>query len=147
MIDTQEKLLAFLPVMKSAAWLAIDTEADRLHAYPEKVCLIQISTTDGDRLIDPLAPMDINPFLAALTGRELIFHAADYDLRLLKKHHDFTPTEIFAKPDCGYWNNQTPSGQNKLGPSSDRWKVRSATYPGIALAMADQWGACPPSAN
>ena len=36
--------------------------------------------------------------------------------------------------------NQTPSGQNKLGPSADRWKLRSATYPGIAAAMADQWG-------
>ena len=94
-IDTQEKLAAFLPTIKSAAWLAIDTEADSLHAYPEKVCLIQISTTAGDRLVDPLAPMDINPFLDALVGRELIFHAADYDLRLLKKHHDFTPTEIF----------------------------------------------------
>ncbi len=95
MIDTQEKLSAFLPVIQSAAWLAIDTEADSLHAYPEKVCLIQISTVVGDRLVDPLAPMDLNPFLAALAGRELIFHAADYDLRLLKKHHDFTPTEIF----------------------------------------------------
>ncbi len=95
MIDTQEKLAAFLPVMKSAAWLAIDTEADSLHAYPEKVCLIQISTTAGDRLVDPLAKMDIAPFLDALSGRELIFHAADYDLRLLRKHHDFAPTEIF----------------------------------------------------
>ena len=36
--------------------------------------------------------------------------------------------------------NQTPSGQNKLGPSPDRWKLRSITYPGIAAAMADQWG-------
>ncbi len=36
--------------------------------------------------------------------------------------------------------NQTPSGQNKLGPSKDRWKLRSATYPGIANAMAEQWG-------
>ena len=95
MIDTNEKLAAFLPVVKNAAWLAIDTEADSLHAYPEKVCLIQISTTAGDRLVDPLADMDLNPFLAALTGRELIFHAADYDLRLLQKHHAFSPTEIF----------------------------------------------------
>jgi ribonuclease D len=94
-IDTQEKLAAFLPVVNAAAWLAIDTEADSLHAYPEKVCLIQISTTAGDRLVDPLAGIDIAPFLAALAGRELIFHAADYDLRLLKKHHDFHPTEIF----------------------------------------------------
>ena len=95
MIDTQEKLTAFLPVMKSAAWLALDTEADSLHAYPEKVCLIQISTAAGDRLVDPLASIDIAPFLDALAGRELIFHAADYDLRLLRKHHDFVPTEIF----------------------------------------------------
>lgn len=36
--------------------------------------------------------------------------------------------------------NQTPSGQNKLGPSPDRWKERSKTYVGIAEAMAQQWG-------
>lgn len=37
------------------------------------------------------------------------------------------------------WSNQTDSGQNRLGPSSDRWKIRSSTYPGIAKAMAEQW--------
>jgi hypothetical protein len=37
------------------------------------------------------------------------------------------------------WSNQTDSGQNKLGPSDDRWKLRSKTYHGIAQAMADQW--------
>jgi hypothetical protein len=37
------------------------------------------------------------------------------------------------------WSNQTDSGQNKLGPSEDRWKLRSKTYPGIAAAMANQW--------
>jgi hypothetical protein len=36
--------------------------------------------------------------------------------------------------------NQTESGQNRLGPSKDRWKERSRTYNGIALAMAQQWG-------
>ena len=36
--------------------------------------------------------------------------------------------------------NQTASGQNKLPPSADRWKIRSKTYPGIARAMAQQWG-------
>ena len=39
------------------------------------------------------------------------------------------------------WANQTDSGQNKLGPSVDRWKIRSATFAGIADAMASQWGA------
>lgn len=38
------------------------------------------------------------------------------------------------------WGNQSPGGQNKLGPSPDRWKDRSRTYPGIAKAMAEQWG-------
>ena len=38
------------------------------------------------------------------------------------------------------WANQTDSGQNKLPPSADRWKLRSKTYPGIAAAMAMQWG-------
>ena len=37
------------------------------------------------------------------------------------------------------WGNQTDSGQNKLGPSDDRWKERSKTYPGLAAAMALQW--------
>lgn len=38
------------------------------------------------------------------------------------------------------WANQTDSGQNRLGPSDDRWKERSKTYSGIANAMAQQWG-------
>lgn len=38
------------------------------------------------------------------------------------------------------WGNQTDSGQNKLGPSDDRWKIRSETFQGIADAMAAQWG-------
>ena len=38
------------------------------------------------------------------------------------------------------WGNQTISGQNKLPPSKDRWKIRSKTYHGIAKAMAEQWG-------
>ena len=37
------------------------------------------------------------------------------------------------------WANQTDSGQNKLPPSKDRWKLRSKTYEGIADAMASQW--------
>lgn len=38
------------------------------------------------------------------------------------------------------WGNQTDSGQNRLPPSEDRWKIRSETYAGIAEAMANQWG-------
>lgn len=38
------------------------------------------------------------------------------------------------------WGNQTDGGQNRLGPSDDRWKIRSTTYQGLADAMALQWG-------
>jgi hypothetical protein len=40
----------------------------------------------------------------------------------------------------GHWDNQTPSGQNKLSPGPRRAKDRARTYEGIAVAMAEQWG-------
>jgi ribonuclease D len=94
-IDDDVKLAALLPKLRAAKWLALDTEADSLHAYPEKVCLIQISTADGDVLVDPLAPINLGLLFDVFNGRELIFHAADYDLRLLEKHHQFRPAVIF----------------------------------------------------
>ena len=95
MIDTDDKLAEFLPAIRTAAWIAVDTEADSLHAYPEKVCLIQISTFAGDELVDPLANLQLDPFLDALNAHQLIMHGADYDLRLLRKHHEFVPSAIF----------------------------------------------------
>lgn len=50
------------------------------------------------------------------------------------------PTDVLPLPTNGVWSNQTPSGQNRLAPGPDRWKERSKTYPGIAAAMASQWG-------
>ena len=47
------------------------------------------------------------------------------------------PRMVDGKPR---WANQTDSGQNRLPPSADRWKIRSETYSGIAQAMATQWG-------
>lgn len=58
----------------------------------------------------------------------------------LKNLPKLSPTNIIPKPEKGYWGNQMPGGQNKLGESRERWKARSRTYPGIALAMAEQWG-------
>lgn len=61
----------------------------------------------------------------------------------LKNLPPLTPTQ-HVKPRIvngkKRWGNQTDSGQNKLAPSEDRWKIRSETYQGIADAMADQWG-------
>lgn len=57
----------------------------------------------------------------------------------LKNLLPLKPTNVLALPESGRWANQTTSGQNKLGPSEDRWKERSRTYQGIADAMAAQW--------
>lgn len=50
------------------------------------------------------------------------------------------PTDILPGGRKARRANQTASGQNKLPPSADRWKLRSKTYQGIADAMAEQWG-------
>jgi len=94
-IDTDGALAGFLPKLEAANSLAVDTEADSLHAYPEKICLIQITVGEEDRLIDPLAPLDLAPLLAELKRHTLILHGADYDLRMLRKNHGFVPERIF----------------------------------------------------
>jgi hypothetical protein len=58
------------------------------------------------------------------------------NLPRLRPTSQVAPRIVSGKPR---WGNQTDSGQNKLAPSEDRWKIRSETYLGIAEAMADQW--------
>lgn len=55
----------------------------------------------------------------------------------LKNLPPLEPTQVLKKDR---YANQTPSGQNKLGPSEERAMLRSLTYPGLAHAMASQWG-------
>lgn len=94
-IDTEEKLGALLPALRAAPWIALDTEADSLHAYPEKLCLLQVSSEGVEALIDPLAKLDLGALLEIFHDHQLIMHGADYDLRLLRKAFDFKPTAIF----------------------------------------------------
>lgn len=79
----------------------MDTEADSLHAYPEKLCLLQFSVQGGDFLVDTLAGLDLAKLLDALRDRELIFHGADYDLRMLRKTFHFVPSAIFDTMTAG----------------------------------------------
>lgn len=138
MVDTPEKLNAFLPLLKRADWVSLDTEADSLHAYPEKVCLIQISVAREDKLIDPLAGLDLKPLLEALGGHELIMHGADYDLRLLRKHHEFVPKAVFDTMLAGRLLGFAQFGFSHLverylgeklekGPQKANWAVRPLT--------------------
>jgi len=58
------------------------------------------------------------------------------NLPALQPTKQIQPRMVNGKPR---WGNQTDSGQNRLGPSPNRWKLRSITYIGIAEAMAEQW--------
>ena len=94
-IATADQLASFLPRLRAAEWIALDTEADSLHAYPAKLCLLQFSIPGADVLVDPLAELDLAPLWDALRGRELLLHGSDYDLRLLREHHSFVPHAVF----------------------------------------------------
>lgn len=75
--------------------VAIDTEADSLHCYREKLCLLQISVPGRDVIVDPLAKLDLGPLRQALADKEIVLHGADYDLRLLRRNMEFVPKRIF----------------------------------------------------
>lgn len=59
------------------------------------------------------------------------------NLPKLKPTHYVEPRMVGGLPR---WSNQTDSGQNRLSPGPERWRLRSETYEGIAAAMAEQWG-------
>jgi len=95
MITTSEPLNELIVEIAGIDRLAIDTEADSLHCYFEKLCLIQLSIPGKDVLIDPLAGFSIEPFCEELARHELIIHGADYDLRLLARAGNLKATRIF----------------------------------------------------
>ncbi len=75
--------------------IALDTEADSLHSYFEKLCLVQVSTETENFLVDPLAGFSLKPLYDLLAGKRLVFHGADYDMRLLHRGGEFRADDIF----------------------------------------------------
>lgn len=106
MIADAQGLAELIGILAPFPQIAVDTEADSLHSYFEKLCLVQISTPEGDFLVDPLAGFSLRPLYEALAAKRLIFHGADYDLRLLHRGGDFAATDLFdtmiASRLCGY---------------------------------------------
>ncbi len=77
-------LAALVERIGAAEKVALDTEADSLHSYFEKLCLIQLSLEGKHYIVDPLAGLDLGGFARALAPKPLIFHGADYDLRMMR---------------------------------------------------------------
>jgi len=101
-IASERQLADLIRQIQAADRVALDTEADSLHSYREKLCLLQISVPASvnvhgcqDFILDPLADLDLEPLRQALESREIVLHAADYDLRMLRRGLNFTANRIF----------------------------------------------------
>src|SRR5258705_6679024 len=82
--------------------ISLDIEADSLHSYFDKVCLIQMSFPGEDLIIDPLRKFDLSKFGEILANRDItkILHGADYDLRILNRDVGFTITNLIDTMVC-----------------------------------------------
>lgn len=106
------------------------------------------ATTGGEhRLVDFAAmpeeefPALLSTLIAKASRWSVVF--TDWPLASVAKSAGLPllrPTNVLEGGRKARRANQTASGQNRLPPSPDRWKLRSITYPGIAAAMAGQWG-------
>jgi ribonuclease D len=77
--------------------IGVDLEADSLFHYQEKVCLIQISTSLQDILVDPLSLDDLSPLTPIFADPNIlkIFHGADYDIRSLYRDFGIEVNSLF----------------------------------------------------
>ena len=106
-IDSDQQLCDALPLFEKAKDIAVDTEADSLHSYYEKVCLIQISVKDKHLIIDPLSPVKLTKLFKVLSTKTLLLHGADFDLRMLNasfgyKHKGLIFDTMIASQLLGY---------------------------------------------
>ena len=119
MITDAARLASLIEQIEPADRVAVDTEADSLHSYREKLCLLQISVpapdavagvsdagqsvspgnesarTVCDHIVDPLANIDLEPLRRALETRKIVLHGADYDLRMLRRGLNLAASKIF----------------------------------------------------
>src|SRR5213592_3170350 len=97
-IRTPAQLEALARSLAGAGSLTIDTEADSLHHYPGKLCLVQIADEAGRaHLVDPLALPTLDPLGPLFADPRIVkvFHAADNDLAYLKRLYGFTVVSLF----------------------------------------------------
>jgi ribonuclease D len=96
-LDTSAAVEAFMRSIAHAPILALDTEGASFHRFVDRIYLLQLSTTERSAIIDPLG-MDAPPGLGKMLedpSVEVIFHDADYDLRLLHQDYGWHVRNIF----------------------------------------------------
>ncbi|HUM15431.1 MAG TPA: HRDC domain-containing protein [Candidatus Nitrosotalea sp.] len=150
-IRTPDDLRALARELKGTPALAIDTEADSLHHYPGKLCLVQVADAQGrGHLIDPLALRDLSPLGPVLADpRTLkVLHAADNDLAYLKRLYGVTVASLFDTAVAARFLGTTALGLEGLltqflgvtavkSRQKDDWSRRPLTAEQEAYALDD----------
>ncbi|VAW43554.1 hypothetical protein MNBD_CHLOROFLEXI01-3025 [hydrothermal vent metagenome] len=97
LITTQSDWHLCLQKLQAESRIAIDLEANSMYAYREEVCLIQISIPSQDYIVDPLGVPDLSGLgdIVQDAQVEKVFHAAEYDLTLLKRQFDWQLNNLF----------------------------------------------------
>ena len=95
MIADTDELQQAVQCFAAEPRVALDTEADSLHCYFDKLCLIQLSVPGRNLLVDPLSEISLTPLFDALKGKTVVIHSADYDLRLLRRSGYEGPCTLF----------------------------------------------------
>lgn len=127
MIQTTEKLVQFLNSCEGD-FRAIDTEADSLHCYSEKLCLIQLSDGKQHALVDPLAIEDLSPLRDMINTTPLWMHGADYDIVMLRRDMDAVAPVV--------WDTQIAA--RLLGATRFGYANLVEQYIGVELSKASQ---------
>jgi ribonuclease D len=137
--------------LTGASEIALDTEGDSLHHYPERLALIQLGLPDGTVwLVDPIALPDLAPLgpLFADSARTLVLHAGDNDLVHLKRRYGLAFGSVFDSAIAGRFLGGRALGldvllESYLGvtlpPSrqKDDWSERPLSPAQLAYAVAD----------
>ena len=97
LVASQEDFARLMAELEPETVLAVDTEAASFHRHLDRIYLIQVSTREQTAIIDPLAVPDLRGFGALLADPaiEIVFHDADYDLRLFDLQYGFHATRLF----------------------------------------------------
>ncbi len=116
LVATPDSLERLVDELGRQPVIAVDTESNSLHAYRERVCLIQFSTRVRDTVIDPLALDDLSSLagIFADPGIEKVFHASEYDLLCLRRDYGFTFSNIFDTMQAGRILGRRLAGLDRL---------------------------------
>jgi ribonuclease D len=97
LVQSQADLESLFERFRQEPLLAVDTEAASFHRFHDRVYLLQLSSRQETAVVDPLAVTSLEPLGNALRDPniEIVFHDADYDLRLLRAEYGLEAVNLF----------------------------------------------------